>query len=262
MTRHRYSVSAGSVAAPVRLRRRRRSRRIPAWARVATLVGVVCVIVLGLWIGLDERFYVMAPVVVGAQTVAPERIVRASGLLGLHVLWIRSEAAESNIALEPGIDSATVRCELPANCQIEVTETPPQITWQDGGEMWQVDALGLVTPIDSPIDGAWYVQGPLPAEDGDRLDGSVLVGLQELGAWGVDLTQGVYYTPDQGIAFADPRGWLAIVGVGRGMARRLESLEYVAAELQLRGAKPKWVDVHLPDRPFLPLRSDDSQVGS
>jgi len=237
---------------PARLRRRRTgTRRVAGWVRVAVLIAALLAIVLGLWLGLDERFYVYEPTVLGAEVVPVARIIQASRLLGLHVFWVRTSTAASNILSEPGILSARVHCELPAECTIVVVEMPPLITWQDGGKLWQIDESGLAVRADTPLEDGWYVQGPLPLNDAQELAEPVRVGLQELAKLGVDLTRGTYYTPDRGIAFVDERGWLVIVGVGPGMAQRVLSLNRVAASLISRGVSPEWVDVHIAARPFI-----------
>ena len=214
------------------------------------LIAALIVIVLSLWLTLDERFYVYDPTVLGAEMVPPERIISASRLPGLHIFWVRPSIAVSGIVAEPGILSATVQCELPAECTIAVVEMPPQITWQDGGQLWQIDESGLAVRAESPLEDGWYVQGPLPLDDANRLAEPIRTGLQELAGLGVEMASGAYYTPNRGIAFVDRRGWLVIVGVGSGMAQRLEALERVAEAVAPTGESPEWVDVHIAERPF------------
>ena len=42
-----------------------------------------------LWLAFGDRFYVYHADVVGAVRVSPDEIFRASGLPGLHILWVR-----------------------------------------------------------------------------------------------------------------------------------------------------------------------------
>jgi cell division septal protein FtsQ len=225
------------------------------WIRVGVLVLALVSIVLGLWLALDARFYVLDPVVVGAETVPPERVLEASGLLGLHMLWVRPTSAAVKVHALDGVTSARVECKLPAKCTILIAEVAPVISWQDGGELWHIDSSGLAVSADNPLASGLYVQGPLPINDDERLSGPVLAGLLELSKLEVETPGGIYYTPDRGIAFVDERGWLVIVGAGPGMGKRISSLDRIAAALLSLGVQPEWVDVHIADRPVFRERT-------
>jgi hypothetical protein len=220
------------------------------------LIIVLAAIVIGIWLAADERFYVLDPTVVGAETVPSGRVIEASRLLGLHILWVRPADAEARVLELDGILRARVTCSPPAECTILIEEVPPLITWEDGGELWQIDASGLAAPTDGPLEDGVYVEGPLPRDDDGRLVDAVLVGLLELSKLDVETPGGIYYTPDRGIAFVDERDWLVIVGIGPGMSDRIASLERVTAGLLSLGVRPEWVDVHLANRPYFRERGE------
>jgi hypothetical protein len=219
--------------------------------RAAVLIVAVAGSVVALWLTLDNRFYVYDASIVGADGVLRESVVRASRLPGIHIFWVRPSDVESYIlAGNPSLESATVTCSLPADCTISVVERQPLVVWEDSGQVWCVDEAGLATPAEGPLPSGWLVRGQLPLDDQGILDESVRIGLEELWAAGVDMTKEVYYTPELGLVITDHRGWRVAMGVGRGMASRLNALEQVATILRARGVTPGLVDVHLPDAPY------------
>ena len=248
----RYRTAAPLALGRTRLRRSGSRRRLLAgWLRATLLIVTLIGVVVALWLTLDDRFYVYDASIVGADGVMRESVLRASRLPGIHIFWVRSSDVVSNIlAGNPGLESATVTCRLPADCTIAVVERQPLIVWEDAGQVWCVDEAGLATPSEGSLPSGWLVRGQLPLKDDNTLDEPVRVGLEELWAAGVDMTQVMYYTPELGLVFVDQRGWRVAVGVGRGMAPRLEALEQVAANLQARGVTPGLVDVHLPNAPY------------
>jgi len=210
-----------------------------------------------LWLWLDSRFYVPAATVEGTVRVAPDEVVQASGLVGLHILWVRPSEVEAHIlAALPSLESAEVACGLPARCAVTVVERQPRMMWDDGGELWWVDADGVLFPADGVLAEGWVVRGPLPRDEDGRMDERVRVGLAELWATGADVSQELYYVTDRGLVFTDRRGWRVIVGQGPGMAERLRVLEWLAADLQARGLTPRFVDVRFPDAPYYSLVND------
>jgi hypothetical protein len=138
-------------------------------------------------------------------------------------------------------------------------ENPPLIRWQDGGQLWQIDATGRAVRADGDAEEGWSIQGPLPIDDEQRLQDSVRVGLQELAGLDIDLSGGLYYSPDRGIGFVDEQGLVVIVGTGPGMALRLASLDRVRAGLAATGVTPEWVDVHIANRPYFEVPAGQAQ---
>jgi len=253
---------------------RPRVRQRPAASRVLSarlrgalvLLAGLCVIG-GSWLALDDRFYVYRADVVGAVRLSPDEIFAASGLSGLHILWARSSMIERRI-LEalPTLESAYAKCSLPAKCGIVVVERQPKVTWDENGMVWWIDAGGVVfqPPHSFPSDaegagevaGGWTIRGPLPKDEGDRLNERVRVGLSELWATGKDVAPEFNYVPGRGLVFTDERGWRVILGQGPGMERRLRVLERLTADLEARGITPRFVDVRFADAPYYSLTND------
>ena len=100
------------------------------------------------------------------------------------------------------------------------------------------------------------IRGPLPQGEDGLMDEHVRVGLTELWATGFDGSEELFYVPGRGLVLTDKRGWRVIVGQGTGMARRLQVLEWLAADLEARGLTPRFVDVRFPDAPYYSLTKD------
>ena len=249
-----------------RARVSRASRSSPAlWhrLRVALVLSLVAVVAGASWLTLDDRFYIYHADVVGVARLSPEEVFQASGLPGLHVLWVRPAGVEARLldAL-PGVERAQVACGLPAECTIAVVERQPRMVWEEDGQSWWIDAEGVIFPPSPSVGGGetgaegWTVRGPLPRDEDGRLDERVRVALVELWAAGVDVPPSLTYMPARGLVFTDERGWRVILGRGSGMDRRLQVLEWLVADLEARGLTPRFVDVRFADAPYYSLTND------
>jgi len=253
--------------------------------RGVLLLSLVAVVAGALWLALDDRFYIYHANVVGAVRVSSNEVFQASALPGLHILWVRPAEVETRLlATLSTLESAQVVCRLhlpalsaglPAECTITVVERQPRVTWDEDGQLWWIDAEGVIFPVsfslpsigDAPPSfppngrdegGAegWLVRGPLPQGEDGWLDERVRVALTELWTAGVDVSPLLYYVPDRGLVLTDERGWRVIVGQGPGMDKRLQVLEWLAADLEARDLTPRFVDVRFADAPYYSLTND------
>jgi hypothetical protein len=220
------------------------------------LLGVL-VIVGVFWLMLDDRFYIYHAHITGAARVPSEKVFEASGLAGLHILWVRPAEIEERILAElSGVESVQVSCGLLQECAITVKERQPRMMWEEEGQLWWVDVDGIIFPAQGMLSESWLVRGPLPRGEGGRLDENVRIALTELWAVGADMAQLLYYVPDRGFTFTDERGWRVILGQGPGMAERLRVLELLTADLEARGLTPRFIDVRFSDAPYYSLTND------
>jgi len=235
------------------------------WLRTTLLLSLVVVAAGALWLALDARFYIYHVDVAGAVQVSPDEVLRASGLPGLHVLWARPAEIEAGLlAALPSLESAQVACDLPAQCTIAVVERQPRVVWDEDGQLWWIDAAGVIFPGRAPAEAAaqgmlpegWLVRGSLPRGEDGLLDERVRVALTELWTAGVNLPPVLYYVPSRGLVFTDERGWRIVIGQGPGMERRLQVLEWLVADLEARGLTPRFVDVRFAGAPYYSLTND------
>jgi hypothetical protein len=260
----RHYEQAGSVVLDrVRLGQAPISLRKSRWIRIGlwgTLALAVTAGAVALWLAWDSRFYVYDAEVAGTRQLSPGAVFEASGLEGLHILWARPGAVESEL-LEtfPSLESVSVSCGLPSDCTISVVERRPRVLWDDQGELWWIDEEGAVFGVNdegagsegaNEAAGRWVVSGPLPRGDDGNLDERVRVALTELWASGRDLPTEFTYESDRGLSFTDRRGWRVIVGRGSGMDERLWALEGLTAHLESNGVTPAFVDVRFPQAPY------------
>jgi hypothetical protein len=118
-----------------------------SWQRLrGVLLLLVAIVAAGaLWLMLDGRFYVSRVVVVGASRSSPDEVARASGLPGLHVLWVHPAEIEAHLLRAlPDIESVQVACGLSARCTITVVERQPRVVWDEDGQWWWIDAEGVI----------------------------------------------------------------------------------------------------------------------
>jgi len=233
--------------------------RVPPLLARNLLLLLAAIGAVALWLWLDARFYVLDPSVEGTARVSADEVLQASGLPGLHILWVRPAKIELKIVEQlPALERAQVACKLPARCTVTVVERQPRMTWEDeGGQLWWIDDEGVLFPAEESLSEGWMVRGPLPQGEDGRIDERVRVGLAELWAAGVDIpSQRIYYAPDRGLVFTDERGWRVIVGQGAGVEGRLQLLERLAVDLEARSLRPRFVDVRFVDAPYYSLTND------
>jgi cell division septal protein FtsQ len=247
------AVSAPLILGRTRARRPTSMTHSAALHRLRGLLLALLVLVVtgALWLTFDDRFYVYYADVVGAVHVSPDDVFQSSGLPGLHVLWVRSDEVEKRIlAAEPSVESTQVDCPLrirslmsgaepAAECTITIVERRPRMLWDDDGQLWWIDADGVVFAADGAalemLSERWVVHGPLPQGEDGQLNERVRIALSELWATGMNMSP-LYYVSGRGLTFADERGWLVILGQGSGMDRRLQVLEGLVADLEVRFA--------------------------
>ncbi len=238
-------------------RRPAASRVTSRWMRVSLLLLLGAVMAGGGWLFIDSRFFIYRVEVTGAIRVSADEIFQASGLRGLHILWARSAEIEANIlGALPNVESVQAKCRLPADCSIAVVERQPKVLWDENGTLWWIDADGIVFQAQGTLSEGWAVRGPLPRDGEGRLDKRVHVGLTELWATGEDIAPVFDYVPTRGLVFIDERGWRVILGQGPGMARRLQVLEQLTADLEARGLTPRFIDVRFAEAPYYSLTND------
>lgn len=230
----------------------------PLWRWLRGALLLLAVVAAGaVWLTLDDRFYIRHADVVGVVRASPDDVFQASGLPGLHVLWASPTEVETRIlSALPSLESAQVVCGLPAQCTITVVERQPRMMWDEDGQLWWLDADGVIFSAPGMSSEGWLVRGPLPRGEDGRLDERVRVALAELWAARVDISRVLHYVPGQGLVITDRRGWRVVVGQGPGMDKRLQVLERLAANLEARGLTPRFVDVRLPEVPHYSLASD------
>ncbi len=221
--------------------------------RIASLVLLAaCLAAVG-YFSFDDRFYVYTPVVAGNQYVETGDILAASELEGMHVAWVQPErAARLVLGRLPGLRSAEVRCELTANCTINVVERQPLFVWRQGGVWGWVDADGVLftgarPKVDVPI--ADLPPGSLPLP-GTQVDSGVVSGVRVLTQALPGLTN-VRYTTERGFEISDPAlGCPVYLGKGPNLDPHVATWRALSENLAQRAIRPAFIDVRYAQSPY------------
>ncbi len=252
MAKRRYYRTAALLGAQPVSRRRQQGLHWPTLrlSRRAAL-GVAALLLLVLWLWLDGNWYVTAErlQVEGANPARVAEIIRASGLLGRHILWVDAGAAAGQVSALPAVRSVRVERHLyPAGCRLLIEERKPVLRWEDGmGGRWWLSADGVrFHPVDErplPI-----LTGPLPEEQGRRVE--IIRSVQALLAVKPEIAR-LEYNARYGLIWNDEEGREVVLGLGGGeaMARRLEVYRALVADLDRRGVFPLAIDVRFPAAP-------------
>jgi cell division protein FtsQ len=194
---------------------------------------------------IDPRMFVDGINLGGASLVPGEEIYAQSGIARQNIFWVDPAVAQKRIESVPGIATATVTVEWPANVTIVVKERVPVVTWIEGDKKWWADAEGqkfqsrgdlglLPITVDDVAAGATGKTGSVPVE---AIQAALR--LKELRP-NIEL---LHYDGQHGISYQDGRGWRGYFGVGTDMRQKLAVYESLVANLTSRGIQPAVISV-------------------
>ena len=259
---------------PVARRRRAQARRVrrleterphlsvvvrqgTAWAALNTsrLPGLVlalgCALLL-IVLFSDPRFFIYEARVSGNHLLSREQLYAASGLDMLSIFFVAPRAVQERLLRAyPGLQEARVALMLPAQAHIQVVEKRVQFVWEVGGQAYLADDRGAVLGVGSVVADALVIRasdGPPPAS-GQVLDSAVLdtvVRLSQL----LDGTRVFEYSSQYGVSWRAPEGWPVHFGVGGDLPAKVAVMRTLSAQLARSRARPQFLDVAVPGRPY------------
>ena len=227
--------------------------RMGARALTAVLLGLWALTVHSAWTGAD--FEVTEIRIEGAKLMSEAQIRSISQLRGLPSFAVDPQAVEQRLESYGEIDGAELRVRWPNQVTIEVQERRPIVEWQDGTQVWWLNASGVAFIQREPYPGLVRVvaEQPVLEIDEDALLPAILpevlweaVAVAEQLPHIGDLT----YSPIHGIGFEDPRGWKVIVGQGGDLDAKLHVYAALTAQLMERGVKVQLVSIEDPSAPY------------
>ena len=227
--------------------------RMGARALTAVLLGLWALTVHSAWTG--AVFEVTEIRIEGANLMSEAQIRSISQLRGLPSFAVDPQAVEQRLESYGEIDGAQLRVRWPNQVTIEVQERRPIVEWQDGTQVWWLNASGVAFIQREPYPGLVRVvaEQPVLEIDEDALLPAILpevlweaVAVAEQLPHIGDLT----YSPIHGIGFEDPRGWKVLVGQGGDLESKLQVYAALTAALMERGVKVQLVSIEDPSAPY------------
>lgn len=290
-----------SLQVPRTARKRRRRNRIAVRFPTAALKRIVfssrwvslfllalCVFAL-VTVGLDEGFYLTTIPVDGVASIPASEIVEESGLAGIHIFAADPVEAADNIAVIPGVISATVSLEWPNSALIRIREDTPIAVWQEGDQTYWINNDGELVPARVDVPGLLHIRANVAEEDNGRdapsgeidmpaeieaspagetegeasLAGETETEGLETPFVPEDVLQGALqlrelrpnidvldYDISGGLSFQDGRGWRVYFGTGTNMAERLAVYETLVDHLLAAQETPVYISVSNQEKPF------------
>ncbi|HJW82974.1 MAG TPA: hypothetical protein VJ754_01600 [Anaerolineae bacterium] len=261
-TYRRYDQAVTSLLWPVsdRAHRAPSRRRALRQAETHAILGprvlsgsiVAALMLVSVWAGFSDTFYVRAPIVTGNSRVPAPTIVAGSGIAGMHVMWLNARQVETAmLRAVPQLQSAQLACELPANCSIAVSEREPLLAWRWGQAAVWIDREGVAFPAQGDVPGLLTIastEAPAPLP-GRKLDQKLMSAIVSL-ASELPKVRRYHYSTERGLEFQDERSYPVYLGTGANMADRVAVWRALGDNLAARRITPKYIDVRFPLAPY------------
>jgi cell division septal protein FtsQ len=218
------------------------------------LVSGLLLIVLGwliYWFTSADMFYIQRLRVEGNWRLPEDELLAISGLEDVNIFWASTLGAERALEALPDVESADVRCNLPARCAVTLVERPAALVWRQGDAQVWIGADGVVVPARGDLPNAIVLDasGSTALKPGDRLSPDLVAAVQALEQSQPEIR--VYqYSDRYGLSFRNAQGWLIRLGQGQEIERQLNVLHTLAGHLQHQGIVPSFVDVRFPKAPY------------
>ena len=252
----RVQVKRYPVAAPTL----RGAKRQVNWRLLPPrLVSASLLVVAGwllYWFSSGDTFYVHSVRVEGHWRLPEDELLAMSGLQGVNVFWADTQAAVRAIEALPDVESARVRCALPAHCVISLVEREAVLVWLQGEAQVWIGADGVAVPARGNLPNAIVLDaaGSRALRPGDQLDTALVAAVQELERLQPSIR--VYgYSDRYGLIFEDASGWLVRLGHDGKVAAKLALLHTVTDYLSSQGTVPAFIDVRYPQAPYYEVQS-------
>jgi cell division septal protein FtsQ len=246
--RRRSRTTRYEVAAPAL---KRNVKRQPLPARLISSVLLISMVWLMYWFSSDEAFYVHSLRVSGSERFSEAELMRIGGLDGLHIFWVDTKAVERTLELLPDFASVNVRCGLPADCVINVTERMPLFVWRQGDARIWIGGDGTVLPARGDLPEAIVIDGvgSKALRPGDQLSQDLVTAVEALARLQPDV-RAYQYSDLYGLSFRNAHGWLVRLGEGPEIETKLQVLDALTEHLASQGVEPVFLDVRYPAAPY------------
>lgn len=203
------------------------------------------------WFGSADMFYIRGLQVSGNERISTAEVTAYSGIQGINIFWVDTEAVEQAIEAVPDIESATVHCNMPADCFVKVVERQALFVWRQGDAQVWIGAEGMVFPARGELPDALVLDaaGSTALRPGDRVDLTLVAAIEELQR--IQSEVRLYqYSEQDGLSFRNAVGWPVRLGTGQEIDVKLDLLRSLTDYLSVQGVAPAFVDVRYPEAPY------------
>jgi cell division septal protein FtsQ len=151
----------------------------------------------------------------------------------------------------PDIESASVHCNLPADCFVEIVERQALFVWRQGDSQVWIGADGMVFPARGELSDALVVNaaGSTALKPGDQVDLTLVAAIEELARIQPEIRL-YQFTEQEGLSFRNASDWPVRFGSGQEIHTKLELLRSLTDYLTGQGVAPTFVDVRYPEAPY------------
>lgn len=179
-------------------------------------------------------------------------------LEGDSIFRVDTEGIAEQVMTLPGIHEATVERDWPSTVRIEITERAAWGYWKTGGEMYPIDAEGVVLSGVTPPEGAVVIEDmgpPAALARGDRVEEDAILLTQlllERMPETVSPAAGhIEYSAEFGLSLQTSAGYEVIIGDSQNLDYKLAVWRALEEELGPQGMTGQVLDLRFGDRPSL-----------
>ena len=239
-------------------RRERRWWR-PRWTTVMLTLSILALTSSALVVINSPLMEINAVRVSGTRTISAEAVAQLAALRGANLLTANLEAARERILTQPVVRDVSVSRVWPNSVRIVVEERTPWASWEVNGEIWALDAEGVILDAaQAPEDSVLVRQvSSLPAiHAGARVDLAVVElirRLEEAGApAGAPRVLTFEWSLKDGLTVVTQHGRITFGG-GDGFAYKYQVWEQLEFEAQRRGEPLLAADLRFGTRPAVDI---------
>jgi len=218
------------------------------------LINAVLLVVAGwllYWFSNGDLFYVNGLRIESRSRLSEAELMSIAGLEGVNIFWVDTRAAERALEALPEVESARVRCSLPAKCVVHLVEKQALFVWrQRDAEVW-IATDGTVVPARGELPNAIVLDAveSTALRPGDRLDATLVAAVRDLERLQPEVRL-YQYTDRYGLSFRNAYGWLVRLGHGQQTEAKLNLMWALADYLAGQGIAPAFIDVRFPEAPY------------
>jgi hypothetical protein len=225
-------------------------------SRLPVAIFLVALVALFVYVSVTPDFFVSGATVLGNHHVAKDTVYQASGIDSQNIFWIQPRRVAEAIVQLHGIKTAHVRCRLPAQVTIEVTERQPVVLWraEAQGNDWWLDEEGVVLPYHGTVSDTVFVvdYSERPLSVGDRVEPEgIVTSVQQLASSLPEVSL-FYYQPDRGLSFTQNTvhgSWPVFIGDSSDLPRKIQVLQALTEYFAKHKMRPSYVDLRWADYP-------------